>query len=60
MLSSHLKAMGLNSSPTSPCLFMGILVEGEAPIYMGVYVNNLSISVQAIRLKENLKSYCLL
>jgi hypothetical protein len=31
-LSSHLKSMGLSSSPNSPCIFTGILIEGEAPI----------------------------
>jgi hypothetical protein len=34
MLSSHLKSMGLQCSSTSPCLFVGTLVEGEPPIYV--------------------------
>jgi hypothetical protein len=40
-LSSHLKSMGLKSSPNSPCLFFGTLVEGEAPIYVGIYVDDI-------------------
>ncbi len=41
MLSSHLKAMGLKTSPTSPYLFMGTLIEGEPPIYVGIYVDDI-------------------
>jgi hypothetical protein len=33
--------MGLTCSPSSPCLFMGTLVEGEPPIYVGVYVDDI-------------------
>lgn len=33
--------MGLKSSPNSPCLFFGTLVEGEAPIYVGIYVDDI-------------------
>jgi hypothetical protein len=32
--------MGLKSSPNSPCLFFGTLIEGEAPIYVGIYVDD--------------------
>jgi hypothetical protein len=34
MLSKHLKGISLRSSPTSPCFFMGTLIEGEPPIYV--------------------------
>jgi len=40
-LSSHLKSMGLSSSPNSPCIFTGILIEGEPPIYVGIYVDDI-------------------
>jgi hypothetical protein len=40
MLSSHLKAMGLKCSETSPCLFYGVLVPGEPPVYVGIYVDD--------------------
>ncbi|MFN9980541.1 MAG: hypothetical protein ACK53Y_11525, partial [bacterium] len=33
--------MGLTSSPTSPCLFMGTLIDGEPPIYVGIYVDDI-------------------
>jgi len=41
MLSKHLKAIGLRSSPNSPCLFMGTLIEEEPPIYVGIYVEDI-------------------
>jgi hypothetical protein len=41
MLSSHLNSLGLQSSPTSPCLFMGMLIEGEGPIYVEIYVDDI-------------------
>jgi hypothetical protein len=40
-LSSHLKSMGLKNSTTSPCLFFGTLLDGKAPIYVGIYVNDI-------------------
>jgi hypothetical protein len=40
-LSSQLKAMGLHSSSTSPCLFTGILIEGEPPFYLEIYVDDI-------------------
>jgi hypothetical protein len=33
--------MGLQTSTTSPCLFVGTLVEGEPPIYVGIYVDDI-------------------
>jgi hypothetical protein len=41
MLSNHLKAMGLRSSTTSPCLFIGSLIPREPPIYVGIYVDDI-------------------
>jgi len=41
MLCSHLTAMGLEKSETSPCLFTGILILGGPPIYVGIYVNDI-------------------
>jgi hypothetical protein len=40
-LSSHLTAMGLKTCANSPCLFFGSLIEGEAPIYVGIYVDDI-------------------
>jgi hypothetical protein len=40
-LSSHLQSMGLCNSANSPCLFIGTLIDGEAPIYVGTYVDNI-------------------
>jgi hypothetical protein len=39
-LSTHLKSMGLRNSRNSPCLFIGHLIPGEPPIYVGVYVDD--------------------
>jgi len=33
--------MGLSSSSTSPCLFMGTLISGEPPIYIGMHVDDI-------------------
>jgi len=41
MLSSHLKSMGLKSSKNSPCLFTGVLIPGEPPIFVGIYVDDI-------------------
>jgi hypothetical protein len=40
-LSSHLKNMGLRSCENSPCLFFGTIIDGEAPIYVGIYVDDI-------------------
>jgi hypothetical protein len=40
-LFSHLMAMGLHCSKTSPCLFVGHLIDGEPPIYVGIYVDDI-------------------
>jgi hypothetical protein len=40
-LSGHLKSMGLHSSQNSPCLFVGTLIDGEAPIFVGIYVDDI-------------------
>jgi len=41
MLSSHLKGIGLRSSNNSPCLFTGVLIPGEPPIFVGIYVDDI-------------------
>jgi hypothetical protein len=40
-LKSHLLSMGLSSSAASPCLFTGTLIDGDAPIYVGIYVDDI-------------------
>lgn len=34
-------AMGLKNSPTSPFQIFGHLIEGEPPIYIGIYVDDI-------------------
>jgi len=41
MLSSHLKSMGLRQSTISPCIFTCVLVPGEPPVFVGIYVDNI-------------------
>jgi len=41
MISSHLKAMGLKTSPTSPCLFLCTLFDDEFPFYVSIYVDDI-------------------
>jgi hypothetical protein len=33
--------MGLRNSENSPFLFTGILIEGQPPLYVGIYVNDI-------------------
>jgi len=40
-LCSHLCSTGLRNSITNPCLFMGTTIEGEPPIYIGIYVDDI-------------------
>jgi hypothetical protein len=32
--------IGLKQHPTSPCIFYGTLIEGEPPLYLGLYVDD--------------------
>jgi hypothetical protein len=40
-LSSHLHSLGLKQSSVSPCLFVGSLIEGQPPIYVGIYIDDI-------------------
>jgi hypothetical protein len=40
-LTAHLKSMGLRNSPNSPCLFVGTIIPGESPVYVGIYVDDI-------------------
>jgi hypothetical protein len=40
-LTAHLKSMGLKNSPNSPCLFIGTIIPGESPVYVGIYVDDI-------------------
>ena len=35
-----LKQLGLKSHPSSPCLFSGVIVPNQPPIYLGLYVDD--------------------
>jgi hypothetical protein len=51
--------MGLQSSPSSPCIFVGHLIEGAPPIYVGIYVDDIihfSLSDEVERKCEGLLS----
>ena len=33
-------SVGLQQHPTSPCLFYGTLIDGQPPLYLGLYVDD--------------------
>ena len=35
-----MKQLGLKSHPSSPCLFSGVIVPNQPPIYLGLYVDD--------------------
>ncbi len=35
-----LKSIGLQQHPFAPCIFHGTLIEGEPPVYVGIYVDD--------------------
>ena len=39
---SILKELGFKQCPNSPCLFYGVLIEGQPPIYLGVYIDDIA------------------
>ena len=41
MLTKTLKAMGLQQSSNSPCIFHGSLLPNEPPIHLGIYVDDI-------------------
>ena len=55
-LSNHLKAMGLQNSPNSPCLFVGTLIPGEPPIYVGIYADDIIFFSPSDAVEKNFES----
>jgi len=55
-LSSHLHSMGLKSSPSSPCLFVGSLLPGLPPIYVGIYVDDIIYFSQSDEVKKQFET----
>jgi len=53
---SHLRFMGLVSSINSPCLFTGILIEGEPPVYVGIFVDDIIYFSSSDRVEEQFES----
>ncbi len=49
--------MGLQTSSTSPCLFVGTLVEGEPPIYVGIYVDDIIYFSTNDNVEKQFESY---
>jgi hypothetical protein len=41
-LSNHLKSMGLKCCASSPCLFTGMLIPGHPPIFVGIYIDDIT------------------
>jgi len=55
-LSNHLHSMGLKSSPTSPSLFVGSLLPGLPPIYVGIYVDDIIYFSQNDEVEKHFES----
>jgi hypothetical protein len=56
-LCAHLRSMGLQNSPTSPCLFVGHLWRGVLQYTSGSMLMILFILAPVMRLKESLNNY---
>jgi hypothetical protein len=41
MLCSHLRSLGLKNCETSPCFFVGHVIDGAPPIYVGIYADDI-------------------
>ena len=39
--STHLRSIGLQQSSNSPCLFVGTLIPGQPPVYVGIYADDI-------------------
>jgi hypothetical protein len=46
----------IHRSPTSPCIFMGHLIPGEPPIYVGIYVNDIIYFSQSDAIERSFES----
>jgi len=40
-LCSHLRSLGLKNCETSPCFFVGHVIDGAPPIYVGIYADDI-------------------
>jgi hypothetical protein len=40
-LCSHLRSLGLQQASPNSCLFIGEIIKGEPPIYVGIYVDDI-------------------
>ncbi|MFN9979507.1 MAG: reverse transcriptase domain-containing protein, partial [bacterium] len=55
-LTAHLKSMGLRNSPNSPCLFVGTIIPGESPVYVGIYVDDIVYFSPSTSVEKKFKS----
>ena len=49
------KSIGLNNSPNSPCLFTGTLIQGEPPLYLGLYVDDFAYFSTSDKVEQKFK-----
>ncbi len=52
LASRTLKEIGLQQHPFSPCIFYGSIIEGEPPIYVGIYVDDFIYFSQSREVEE--------
>jgi deoxyuridine 5'-triphosphate nucleotidohydrolase len=50
-----LKSIGLKQHPSSPCIFYGTLIEGEPPLYLGLYVDDFIYFSASPKVEEKFK-----
>jgi deoxyuridine 5'-triphosphate nucleotidohydrolase len=48
----HLTSIGLTQHPSSPCIFHGVLIENEPPIYLGLYVDDFIYFSESPKVEE--------
>ena len=50
-----LKSLGLHCLPNAPCIFTGTLIEGEPPLYLGLYVDDFIYFSESTLVEEELQ-----
>eukprot|EP00957_Ditylum_brightwellii_P113233 8635269-Ditylum_brightwellii.AAC.1 len=48
--------MGLKQSPNAPCIFYGDIIEGEPPVYIGLYVDDFIFFSASDKVEEDFKN----
>ena len=49
--------LGLKPCPNAPCIFTGTIIDGEPPLYLGLFVDDFFFSAKVLLSKRNFKNY---